>query len=323
MVIIIAPRFGRWRQSYKCFTYKIAVAAVISLTAAVGFGQAPDFAVVTSPATMRVAQMAKGSATVTTVVTPGFRSSIDLTATGVPTGTTVRFSSSSISSPGVGNSAVTISVSGSTPLGVYPITITARSGSNVHQATLTLTVVPSPGLSAGYGWHQLANTNMTSVCLGSVPNGMYSDASMTTTTAYNFDCYQIIPWSGGAADDKNQRLIVWGGGHSDYAGNEVSALNLNGTPSWQAITGPTIPVPYVADGNSWEGLKPYFVLAGDGGKYQPGASPSSRHTYNGVQYVPHQNKLYAFGGGVANAGNFSQETWTLDMGTATWTLLGP
>ncbi len=178
-------------------------------------------------------------------------------------------------------------------------------------------------LPTGYGWHQLANTKMTSVCLGNVANGMYSDATMTTTTNYNFDCNQIIPWSGGAADDNNQRLIVWGGGHSDYAGNEVSALNLNGTPSWQAITTPTIPVPYTADGNSWEGLQPYFVLGADGGKYQPGASPSSRHTYNGLQYVPYQNKLYSFGGGVANAGNFSQETWSLDMGTATWTLLGP
>ena len=164
---------------------------------------------------------------------------------------------------------------------------------------------------------------MTSVCLGNVPNGMYSDASMTTTTSYNFDCNQIIPWSGGAGDDKNQRLIVWGGGHSDYAGNEVSALNLNGTPAWQAFTTPTIPVPYNGDGNSWEGLQPYFVRAADGGQYLPGASPSSRHTYNGVQYVPYQNKLYSFGGGVANAGNFSDETWTLDMGTAKWTLLGP
>jgi uncharacterized membrane protein len=164
---------------------------------------------------------------------------------------------------------------------------------------------------------------MTSVCLGNVPNGMYSDATMTTTTNYNFNCNQIIPWSGGAGDDNNQRLIVWGGGHSDYAGNEVSVLNLKGTPSWQAVTSPTIPVPYVWDGNDWEGLQPYFVRPVDGGQPQPGASPSSRHTYNSVQYVPYQNKLYSFGGAVANGGFLSQETWTLDMGTATWTLLGP
>src|SRR5271157_3560094 len=262
MDILIAPSFGRWRQRYKFFASKIVVVGIISLSAAVGFGLAPDFSLSTSPAAMRVPRMAKGSTVVTSAIFSGFKSSIDLSATGVPTGATVTFSRSSIPSPGIGSSAMTISVAGSTPLGTYPVTVTASSGSTIHQATLTLTVAPYQGLPVGYGWHKLPNTNMTSVCLGNVANGMYSDPTMTTTTNYNFECFQIIPWGGGAADDKNQRLIVWGGGHSDYAGNEVSALNLNASPSWQAITSPTIPVPYVADGNSWEGLKPYFVLAG-------------------------------------------------------------
>jgi hypothetical protein len=164
---------------------------------------------------------------------------------------------------------------------------------------------------------------MRSVCLGVVPDGMYADPTMTTTTEYDFNCNQIIPWSGGAADDAHQRLIVWGGGHSDYSGNEVSVLNLTGTPSWERFTGPTMPIPFLGDGKAWEGLKPYFIRPHDGGKYQPGGSPSSRHTYNGLQYVPYQNKLYSFGGSVANLGFFSQETWTLDMGTKTWTMLGP
>ncbi len=182
---------------------------------------------------------------------------------------------------------------------------------------------PSDGFPSGPGWHRLANTQMRSVCLGDVPNGMYADPTMTATKEYSFSCNQIIPWSGGAADDVHQRLIVWGGGHSDYAGNEVSVLNLNGTPSWERFTSPTMPVPFVWDGKHWEGLKPYFVRLHDGGKYQPGASPSSRHTYNSLQYVPYQNKLYSFGGSLANGGYLSQETWTLDMGTKTWTMLGP
>ena len=127
---------------------------------------------------------------------------------------------------------------------------------------------------------------------------------MTATKEYTFNCNQIVPWSGGAADDAHQRLIVWGGGHSDYAGNEVSVLNLKGTPSWERFTSPTMPVPFVWDGKHWEGLKPYFIRLHDGGKYQPGASPSSRHTYNSLQYVPYQNKLYSFGGSVANGGYF-------------------
>jgi hypothetical protein len=164
---------------------------------------------------------------------------------------------------------------------------------------------------------------MRSVCLGNVPDGMYADASMTATTEYNFNCNQIIPWSGAAADDAHQRLIVWGGGHSDYAGNEVSVLNLSGTPSWERFTSPTMPIPFVWDGKQWEGLKPYYVRLHDGGQYKPGASPASRHTYNSLQYVPYQNKLYSFGGSLANGGYLSAEVWTLDMGTKTWTMLGP
>ncbi len=184
-------------------------------------------------------------------------------------------------------------------------------------------VVQSPNVPSGYGWHQLANTVMTSVCLGNVSNGMYTDPSMTTTTNYNFSCNNIVPWGGGAGDDVNQQLIIWGGGHSDYAGDEVFVLKLNGTPTWQRFTNPTYPVPYIWDGNPWEGLKPYYVKLGAGGVYQPGASPSSRHTYNGLQYVPYQNHMYSFGGGVANLGGFSPEVWTLDMGTGVWTMVGP
>jgi len=185
---------------------------------------------------------------------------------------------------------------------------------------------PAPaqsGLPSGFGWHSLANTKMISVCLGDVPNGMYTDAKMTATREYSFNCNQIQPWSSAAADDAHQRLIVWGGGHRDYAGNEVLVLNLNGTPAWERFTDPTMPVPYLNDGSAWEGLKPYYVRRHDGGQYQPGASPSSRHTYNSLQYVPYQNKLYSFGGSVANLGYFSQETWTLDMATKTWTMVGP
>src|SRR5271157_1366344 len=323
---VAALHFDVRHKNHDFLGHKVAVAAIISLAAVLGFAEAPatpDFTLSASPASIRVARNAKGSAIITTAILHGFNGLVNLTAAGVPTGATASFSPSSISSPGAGSSALTISVGDSTPLGAYSLMVTANGGGTIKTASVALTVVQSLNLPSGYGWHQLANTNMTSVCLGNVSNGMYSDPTMTTTTNYDFDCYQIVPWSGGAADDNDQRLIVWGGGHSDYAGNEVSALNLKGTPSWQAFTTPTIPIPYINDGNAWEGLQPYFVRAVNGGKYQPGASPSSRHTYNGLQYVPYQNKLYSFGGSVANDGFFSQETWALDMGTATWALLGP
>jgi hypothetical protein len=316
---------GRRRQGCGGRPYKIAVAAIVSLTSAVGVEvqAAPDFTLAAAPPSVRVARNGNGSAIITTGIVHGFNSSVDLAATGTPAGTTVSFSLSSISSPGIGSAALTFSVGNTTALGTYHITVTGAGGGAKHAVAVALTVIEAGGLPSGYGWHRLPNTVMASVCLGDVPNGMYNNPSMTATTNYEFNCNQVVPWSGAAPDDAHQRLIAWGGGHSDYAGNEVSVLNLSGTPSWQAFTAPTIPVPYAADRNAWEGLNPYYVRVHDGGQVKPGATPASRHTYNGLQYVPYQNKLYSFGGAVANLGYFSREVWTLDMSTATWTVLGP
>ena len=51
----------------------------------------------------------------------------------------------------------------------------------------------------------------------------------------------ISAWSGGAYDSGRRRMLVWGGGHDDYWGNELYAFDL-GTGTWQRITEPsTIP----------------------------------------------------------------------------------
>src|SRR5690348_5168166 len=42
-------------------------------------------------------------------------------------------------------------------------------------------------------------------------------------------------WSGGSFDVKRERLLVWGGGHSDYAGNEIYAFDLQAL-KWSALT---------------------------------------------------------------------------------------
>ncbi len=154
---------------------------------------------------------------------------------------------------------------------------------------------------------------------------MFSDTTMTTTTWYYFSqqCkYWFDAWSGGAVDDVHQQLILFGGGHDDSENDMVLTLGLSGTPAWRRFKDPTVPVPY-PDSQNWEGLQPYFVRAADGGIYRPGASPSSRHTYGGLQYVPSQNKLYAFGGSVAHGGMMSTELWSLDMSSGSWTLTSP
>ena len=75
-----------------------------------------------------------------TVLIGGFNNAINLSATGAPAGTTVTFNPSTIPAPGAGTSIMTISVPNNTPLGNYPLTVTAKGGGIVQNVTVVLTV---------------------------------------------------------------------------------------------------------------------------------------------------------------------------------------
>ena len=110
----------------------------------VAFRTGPNFTISASPASLTIAQGNPGTSTITTTVSGGFSSSISLSATGVPTGTTVSFNPSTIPAPGVGSSTMTITVGASTPVGTYPITVTGNGGGLQRSTTVTLTVIQRP-----------------------------------------------------------------------------------------------------------------------------------------------------------------------------------
>jgi hypothetical protein len=85
-------------------------------------------------------------------------------------------------------------------------------------------------------------------------------------------------WSGGSYDVKRDRLVVWGGGHGDYSGNEVYVYDIK-LLKWQRVNDPSKDV----GGDEQSGIYP------DG-------APRSRHTYNYVQYVPAIDRFCSFGG---------------------------
>jgi hypothetical protein len=145
------------------------------------------------------------------------------------------------------------------------------------------------------GWHAVPHSSLESVC-------------PAETAAYDFRgrCkYVIAAWSGGVADTNLNRLIIWGGGHADYAGNEVYAFDLNSL-NMQRLNDPS---PVNATSQCVETLS-------DG-------KPNSRHTYAGLACIAHANRMFSFGGSLNGCGFFGNETWTLDLSTLTWKNMKP
>jgi hypothetical protein len=141
-------------------------------------------------------------------------------------------------------------------------------------------------------WYEVPNSHLSALDPCPTRDCAYSGAEGVAAV--------INDWSGGAFDTKRSRLIVWGGGHGGYAGNEVYVFSLDSL-KWSRLTAPSNPpavdVPYAADGG-----------------------PCSRHTYNYIQYVPAIDRFCTFGGagfyvtgqtGTAHtdAFNFDTKTW--------------
>ncbi len=124
-----------------------SIAGDITPVAYLGVAQAsgaPNFTLSASPATLSIQQGNQGTSTITTIINGGFNSAITLSASGVPSGTSVSFNPSTIVAPGVGSSTMTVTVGGNTPAGIYPITVTGNGGGIQQSTTVTLTVLPLP-----------------------------------------------------------------------------------------------------------------------------------------------------------------------------------
>jgi hypothetical protein len=144
------------------------------------------------------------------------------------------------------------------------------------------------------GWHSLPNTKLASVC-------------PTDPTIQGADgCTAVIStWGGAAADTKRNRMILWGGGHTDYYGNEVYELDVNAERMSRVTDWTTKP-----------------VLGGT--EQQADGRPTSRHTYDNLAYLPTVDQMFSFGGALAgNPPVGSNATWWFDASTFTWTRKDP
>ncbi|NND60256.1 MAG: hypothetical protein HKN49_08310, partial [Gammaproteobacteria bacterium] len=117
----------------------------------------------------------------------------------------------------------------------------------------------------------------------------------------------INDWSSAAWDESRGWLMLWGGGHSGYAGNEVYAFDIE-TLAWTRLTNPSIDVSVTGT-----------TLYTDG-------QPRARETYNYLEYLPALDRMVSFGGGnLYPCCNVTTELAAFNPDTLTWdtTTLAP
>lgn len=165
---------------------------------------------------------------------------------------------------------------------------------------LLLLLLPPVPLNAqlSAGWTQYSNTKI---------GGNNTSCSGNCGVAINYpQSRQVIrAWGGGAFDTTRNRMIIWGGGHNDYSGNEIYAVDFDGTPTTLRLTNNTNP-----SGCS--------AASCDGG-----VTPNSRHTYDNMDYSPSDDILFVYSGGLAGFGNWVQDAWAFKFATMQWEYLSP
>ncbi|MEK6325549.1 MAG: S8 family serine peptidase [Acidobacteriota bacterium] len=98
----------------------------------------PDFSLAASPSARTIAPGASTTYNVTVTPSGGFAGTVTFSASGLPAGANASFNPASV--PGSGSSTMTVTTSGATPAGTYPLTITGTNGSLVHSTQVTLVV---------------------------------------------------------------------------------------------------------------------------------------------------------------------------------------
>ena len=143
----------------------------------------------------------------------------------------------------------------------------------------------------------------------------------------------IQSWSGGVVDTLRNRLVVWGGGHRDYGGNEIYAFELDrigsGDNPWVRLTDPT-PYPNRCDDstqcqlqlNNGDNIGDRSCLTSDADTFD---APISRHTYGGMTYIPSMDSMFVLGGAkhCEAGGCGASEPWMFNFTDGRWHKLAP
>jgi hypothetical protein len=178
-----------------------------------------------------------------------------------------------------------------------------QTGGPVTVSGITIAIIPDtedsnsiPALILAIpqnNWAQINNTTIQSALPSPLPT--HNNPNVSVNRPENI----TEAWSGGAVDTTRNRLIVWGGGHTDYPGNEIYAGSLQ-TLSMTRIRNYSPNIASVDGAN----------LCSDG-------APTSRHTYDAMAYAANTDRVICIAGATTPQGGIDNRIHAMDMGTTT------
>jgi hypothetical protein len=180
-------------------------------------------------------------------------------------------------------------VVGVTVFFLYNINIDSKS--NRQPAQIISSVANSTSIDSLQPgeWYEIPNSKIRQSLPSPIPVGNPSNITNA--------------WNGGFFDSTRNRYVVMGGGHADYAGNEMYGFDVNSL-TWSRFWGPT----------------PNAQIPTSTGTYEvyDDGNPGSRHTYGGLVYLPNIDKYFVHGGSLYYSGNGSSKVWLFNPAGGTW-----
>ncbi len=189
----------------------------------------PNFAISAAPLSLSVPQNNQGTATVTTLGCCGFNSSINLSVTGVPSGTSANLNPQTISAPGSGASALTVNV-GNTTTGTYPLTVTGNGGGLQYSVTVNLNVTGGPSPDDAKFMEPYSDNLQSSfgtppytyqITSGALPTGLTMNSSgyiTGTASAVGKFSFQVLAKDSAQRQQNSSYTLKVAIGLDDYSG---------------------------------------------------------------------------------------------------------
>src|SRR5262249_30787402 len=162
------------------------------------------------------------------------------------------------------------------------------SPSKLEETSRSRNIVPGV---VHQGWTQLAGSGLDSS--GACPGPPYDNSIYDGSTAWMSaqGCSAVVDaWGGGVLRTSSNEMVLWGGGHSDYGGNEIYTVSFTQSPAkYKRIFGPSLPGVGIcsAGASCARGGCAGLPVSGSGNNCAEGTvAPNSRHTYGGMTYIP-------------------------------------